>query len=326
MTNAPRNPIVVVCSADRSYLRPLGVTLVSLLANVDRARPLVIHVIDRQIQNADRELLERSLGDRAVSVCWHSPDRRGLVGVPLWGRMSISVYDKLLIADLVPADIDRALWLDSDTLVLADVAPLWDRGLGRHMLLAAQDSLVPLVSSQFGVAGYRDLGLRPDAKYFNTGVMLMNLDEWRQRRVSERAVDYLKKYANEVSFWDQEGLNAVLAGEWGELEPAWNWSVNVGRVGGDRVTNGAARIIHFNGNLKPWIYDRRDAYCRAYYDHVDRTSWPGWRPSTNWWAAAFRTYERTALRRGLFPIERVATSVWRGLTRRVVTSKDVENP
>ena len=60
-----------------------------------------------------------------------------------------------------------------------------------------------------------------------------------------------------MSFWDQEGLNAVLSGEWGELDPAWNWSVNVGRVDGDRVTNGAAKIVHFNGNLKPWTYDRR---------------------------------------------------------------------
>jgi lipopolysaccharide biosynthesis glycosyltransferase len=324
--DAPRNPIVVVCSTDRSYLRPLAVTLVSLFAHLDRTRQLVVHVIGRQISSADKELLARSLGDGPVSVCWHSPDRLRLVGVPLWGRMPISVYDKLLVADLALPEVDQALWLDSDTLVMADVAPVWDRGPGHHPLLAVQDSLVPLVSSRFGVARYRDLGLRPDAKYFNSGVMLMNLTEWRQRRVSARALDYLKHYANDVSFWDQEGLNAVLSGEWGELDPAWNWSVNLRWADGDRVTNGAAKIVHFNGNLKPWTYDRRDAHSRAYYEYVDRTSWPGWRPSTSWMAAAFRAYERTSLRRALYPIEQVGTSVWRGLTRKVVSVDDVKIP
>ncbi len=282
-------------------MRPLAVTLVSLLAHLDKARQLVVHVIDRQIPSADKELLARSLGDGAVTVCWHSPDRLRLVGVPLWGRMSISVYDKLLIADLALPEVDQALWLDSDTLVLADVAPVWDRGPGHHSLLAVQDSLVPLVSSRFGVARYRDLGLRPDAKYFNAGVMLMNLTQWRQRQVSGRALDYLKKYANDVSFWDQEGLNAVLSGEWGELDPAWNWSVNLRWANGDRVTNGAAKIIHFNGNLKPWTYDRRDAHYRAYYEYVDRTPWPGWRPSTSWMTAAVRSVRADIASTGVVP-------------------------
>ena len=193
--NHRRNPVVIVCSADGPYARPLAVTLVSLVAHLDRGRPLEIHVIDRRIPEADKDLLVRSLGRGAVKVLWHHPDRQSLVGVPLWGRMPISVYDKLLIADLLPPDIDQALWLDSDTLVLDDVAPLWDRGTGDHPVLAVQDSIVPLVSSRLGVARYRELGLRPDAKYFNAGVMVMNVGRWRRQRVTERALEYLKTYA-----------------------------------------------------------------------------------------------------------------------------------
>jgi lipopolysaccharide biosynthesis glycosyltransferase len=321
--DAQRNTIVV-SSADRRYVRPLAVTLVSLFAHLDKTRQLVVHVIDRGVPDEDKELIARSLDHGSASISWHSPDRHQLVGVPLWGRMSLSVYDKLLIADLPLPDVDQVLWIDSDTLVLADVAPLWDRGTGRHPVLAVQDVLVPFVSSQFGVARYRDLGLRPDAKYFNAGVILVNLAQWREERVSERALDYVKRYANDVSFWDQEGLNAVLCGRWGELDPVWNWTVSFERADDDHVAHGAAKIIHFNGNLKPWTYDRGDAHYRAYYQYVDRTSWPGWRPSRTWWSAAFRTYERTALRGALLPIEHAWTSVLRGLTRKVVTVEDVE--
>jgi lipopolysaccharide biosynthesis glycosyltransferase len=216
---------------------------VSVLAHLEPDRRINIHVIDGGISEADKCLVARSLGTRSVYLSWHIPDRSRFVGVPLWGRMPISAYDKLLVPDLLPPSTNQVLWLDSDTLVLGDIAPLWDRGAGRHAVLAVQDPLVPLVSSSFGVAHYRELKLQSSAKYFNAGVMLMNLRRWRELRVSGLALDYLKKYARDVTFWDQEGLNAVLAGEWGELEADWNRSVSLGRVDGRRRSprTGAAR-------------------------------------------------------------------------------------
>ena len=161
-------------------------------------------------------------------MSWHTPDRSRLVGVPLWGRLPVCVYNKLLVPDVVPAEVPTVLWLDCDTLVLGDISPLWDEGTGGNTLRAVQDSVVPLVSSDMGVARYRELGLRANAKYFNCGVMLMNMERWRQQRVSERALGYLKTYARDVAFLEQEGINAVLSDHWGPLDPQWNWSVSVG--------------------------------------------------------------------------------------------------
>src|SRR5207244_1433075 len=125
-------------------------------------------------------------------------------------------------------------------------APLWDRGTGDHAVLAVQDSIAPYVSSRFGVARYRELGLPPKAKYFNAGVLVLNLDRWRRERVTERALEYVKAYAHEVSFWDQEGLNAVLSGKWGELDSVWNWNACAGRAGGGQRTDAAVKIVHFS--------------------------------------------------------------------------------
>lgn len=223
-------------------------------------------------------------------------------------------------------NMEQALWLDGDTLSLADIGPLWDRGAGRHPVLAVQDPLVPFVSSCFGVAGYRKLGLRGSAKYFNAGVMLMNLGLWRQQQVSSRALEYLKRYARDVTFWDQEGLNAVLAGEWGELDAVWNYSVSLGGVNGRRTTDSQTKIVHFNGNLKPWRYDGRHSYFNTYYEYVDRTAWSGSRPAPRWLATVLRSYERSALRHFLYPTERFATRLWRKLTRRLATEEDVKDP
>src|SRR5207244_934035 len=163
-----------------------AVTLVSLRAQLDQSRQFVVHIIDGGVPQAEKDVLVRSLGARAVTVSWYPADRRSLVGVPLWGRLPIAVYDKLLIVDLLPSQIHQAIWLDCDTLVLDDVAPLWDCGTGDHAVLAVQDSIAPYVSSRFGVARYRELGLAPEAKYFNAGVLVLNLDRWRRDRVTER--------------------------------------------------------------------------------------------------------------------------------------------
>lgn len=320
-----RHTIVVVCSADRHYLQPLAVTLVSALSHIEPGRDVHLHVIDGTIPDPEKGLFIRSVSDKAVSVFWHCADRSRFLGVPLWGRLPISVYDKLLVPDLLPRDVDQALWLDGDTLVLGDVAPLWDRGTDLHPLLAVQDPSVPLVSSRFGVSRYRELGLPDSAKYFNAGVMLMNLPLWRQQQINSRALAYLKRYARDVTFLEQEGLNAVLAGAWGDLDPMWNWSVSVGRVHAQTTTNTRPVILHFSGNLKPWKYDGDHSYYRTYYEYVDRTAWAGMRPPSGWRAAAFRAYEHSALRRLLHPTEHIGMRLWMRFSRRLATENDVSS-
>jgi lipopolysaccharide biosynthesis glycosyltransferase len=315
--------VVIVCSADTDYVLPLTVMLASARAHLPARRHLAIHIIDENIPESEKAQLRRSLELDAVTISWHIADRSRLVGVPLWGRPPVCVYNKLLIPDVLPEAVHTALWLDSDTLVLGDISPLWDEGTADRAARAVQDPLVPLVSSDMGVARYRELGLRPDAKYFNCGVMLMNVRRWREHRVSDRALAYLKTYADDVAFWDQEGINAVLSDQWGPLDPQWNWSVNVGGAFRQRSVDPRVKIAHFSGNLKPWKHYGRNPYYALYYEYIDRTVFAGFRPRRRWHTAALRSYEQAAFRRMLLPSEKWGIKMWRAFTRRVATSKDV---
>ena len=220
--------VVIVCSADAGYVLPLTVMLTSVRAHLPARRHLDVHIIDENIPEPEKARVRSSLDLDAVTISWHTADRSRLVGVPLWGRLPISVYNKLLVPDVLPEEVHTALWLDSDTLVLGDISPLWDEGTADSTVRAVQDPVVPLVSSDLGVARYREFGLRPDAKYFNCGVMLINVRRWREQGVSDRALAYLKTYARDVAFLEQEGINAVLSDQWDSLDPQWNWSVSVG--------------------------------------------------------------------------------------------------
>ncbi len=114
----------------------------------------------------------------------------------------------------------------------------------------------------------------------------------------------------------------MLANNWHELEPAWNWSISL-PLSRPLADDARAHIVHFTGNLKPWKYRGRHSSHREYYEYLDRTVWSGWRPPHGWRAAALRSYHRAGVRRILLPSERLGTRFWKALTGRVATADDV---
>jgi lipopolysaccharide biosynthesis glycosyltransferase len=328
-----RQPIVIVCGADDHYVQPLAVMLRSAFANLSPERSVSLYLIDGGIQRNHKESLMRSWNQRSVSVHWLSPSESFFAGLPLWGRMPVSTYYKLLITKLLPPTLKKAIWLDSDLVVIGDLACLWDMDLGDRHALAVQDPAVPLVSSRDGIAHYHELDLSKDAKYFNAGVMVVNLDLWRRDDIPGCVLDYLRRYDGRVVFLDQEGLNAVLAGKWGELDPRWNHTTSVS----ERFRDGAQEwetarrrshpwIVHFTGNLKPWSYPQHNSAHALYFRYLDLTEWAGWRPKRRVSGLILGTYESSGLRHLLYPAEVLGMRFFRSLTRRHASGKEFSKP
>ena len=299
--------LVIACAADARFIRPLAVMLRSTIEHTAADRSLVVYVLHDGIGEVDRARVRSGWG-RHVRVHWLQPGHEEFRDLPLWGRMPVATYYKLALPELLPDSVGKVIWLDSDLIVNHDLGELWDLPLDGRPVLAAQDALVPLVSSRFGVAGFRALGIPPEARYFNAGVMLVDLEAWRRERIVPRAIAYLKSHRKDVFFWDQEGLNAVLAGRWGELDPRWNRSAST-------ATAGDAWIVHFTGGLKPWRYETGDRNCESYFRYLDMTAWNGWRPERTVLSRALGLYAGSRWRRFLRPVERWRMQLTRRLTR-----------
>jgi lipopolysaccharide biosynthesis glycosyltransferase len=320
MTSPESGPVVIACGADDRYVQPLAVMVCSVLANLSAGRAVVVYILDGGIAPAGKARLLESWSGAPVTPHWLPVRASRFSGLPLWGRMPVSTYLKLLVPELVPDHVERAIWLDCDLVALGDLSHLWaSESEGRH-LLAAQDQIVPFVSSRDGVAGYRELGLPTDAKYFNAGVMVIDLALWRRDDIAGRVFDHLRRYRERVTFWDQEGLNAVLSGQWGELDPRWNYNVSAGvhrsRGKRRRTPDDEPWIVHFTGNLKPWVYQGRNPYYARYFQYLDRTAWAGWRPEPTIRGRLAGLYEGSGLRGVLYPAESWGMHLFRAATRR----------
>jgi len=309
------SPLVVACAADVRYAVPLAVMLRSAIGNLSPGTALEIYVVSDGLDSAARDRVMGSL-PATTSLRWLERPQDEFAGLPNWGRMALTTYHKLTLGEWLPADVERAIWLDCDVLVTGDLARLWQLNLGPNVVLAAQDVLVPLVSSRFGVAGYGDLGLSHDAKYFNAGIMLIDVARWRREQVGAHARDYLRRFGKRVWFWDQEALNAALAGRWGALDPRWNWNPILHRP---TIGNAAADpwILHFSGKLKPWTYRGTSPHHALYNEWLERTAWSDCRPTHSWRGWALGAYETCRLRSLLLPLEQFQMRLVRWLTSRL---------
>lgn len=209
----------------------------------------------------------RRLMDVGARICWVSlsPAQMKLLGsfynadrFRHW-----ATYARVLLGDFLP-EFDRVIYLDTDTVVVGDLADLAASDLTGSTLGAVDDPLIA------GMYTRRLLG--PEAgrplkipRYFNAGVMLIDLTRWRHNRVTERLVELLLE-RRPYDFMDQDPLNVLLKNDWAELPDSWNRLVPqpgfvpaatsaVGRSGGARrhLLLDGAKVVHFIGSRKPWM-------------------------------------------------------------------------
>lgn len=287
--NKTHEPIIVVCAADNRYAMPLAVVIRSALENLNCDRQIIFFVIDGGIKPKNKDKILRSLNSNHLKQCeikWLQPSVDLLNNMKVSGHIKIAAYFRLLIPFLLSRNFVKAIYLDSDLIVQGDLSQLWDIDIGDNYLLAVQQLGIPYVSSLYGLANYKELEIPSDSKYFNSGVLVMNLEKWRTENISMRVIEYIEQNKDYVRWHDQDGLNAVLAGKWGELEPRWNqvpgfhnsyWKDSPFPKEDFNNALHDPYIIHFASSHKPWNSTIKYPANDLFFQYVDMTAWSGWR-------------------------------------------------
>ncbi|UIE37512.1 glycosyltransferase family 8 protein [Leptodesmis sichuanensis] len=297
---AANEPIFVVCAADNNYAMQLSVMARSVLANLRSSNRIVFFILDGGIKKDNKQKILRSLNSKNCEVKFieqfSTPEMRSIQEIHKYcetegatlhkGVISIATYYRLLLDRFLPDQIEKVIYLDCDLVVESDLMQLWQMDLGENYLAAVPDMWINSVSASNGLLNYQELGIPAHSKYFNAGVLLINLKRWRTDKITTKALTYLKQYKEYIRFHDQDVLNAVLAGQWKEIDPLWNQTPGIYEYPSwedspfpqdvyDKLVQNPY-IIHFAASAKPW--NSHDVHLKErFFRYVDMTQWAGWR-------------------------------------------------
>ncbi|MDX2215596.1 MAG: glycosyltransferase family 8 protein [Oculatellaceae cyanobacterium bins.114] len=279
-----QDPIVLVCAADDNYAMGLGVTVASALANLKHPYPIQLFVIDGGISPVNRRRLEQTCGSQA-ELTWLTPGSQ-VQSLHVSGHLTSATYYRLLIPELLPHSITKVIYLDSDLIVQGNLADLWNQPVGDYFALAVRDINTQIVSSKHGLLNYQELGIPSDTGYFNAGVLVINLEQWRRTKIAQRTIAYIRDNPHYVRWHDQDGLNAMFAGHWGDLNPQWNRASTLHRYASwqDSPYNQFVYeqlltqpyIIHFVESGKPWTPGFQHPEKYLFFHYLKRTAWSCW--------------------------------------------------
>lgn len=177
-------------------------------------------------------------------------------GVPLIKRYPREMYFRLLSGQILPTTVKRVIYLDPDLLVINALRPLWEIDLQGHMLAAAVHR---------GVTGIVDsvnqLRLGTKTSYFNSGILVMDLEQARAKIKLADITAAIDQHESELILPDQDILNFLYGADILEIpEEIWNYDTRKYLSYQTRSLNqhdihwvmAHTAILHYCGTPKPW--------------------------------------------------------------------------
>lgn len=261
----------VLLAATDNYAMPLAVAGHSMLDHVGPDRDVEIHVIDVGISDANKARVEQvwRAAHSRLQVVWQVPDLQAFSDLNV-GRYSLACLGRLVMESLFADEVERVLYLDCDIIVQTDIAELWDIPIAGSPIWAVRNA---------GDGDFKNYVLKnvpgidapEDSGYFNSGVLLINLPEWRAQDIGRSALAMLRNHGDKFIFPDQDSLNAVMAGSWGRLPMKWNKQVL--RIGQPEAAPFATPgIVHFTSR-KPWETSYAQRARMVFHNAYLRSGW-----------------------------------------------------
>jgi len=243
-----QNTIPVFYSVDDHYMPFLAVSIRSLIDNLSPTAQCDIYILNNGLDPVGAPRLTALATDRVrIHLCDVSAKLAPIAKkLNLRDYYTASIYFRLFIPSMFQG-YRKAIYLDADTVVNGDVSELYHVPLGKRLVAAISDDII---ASHEDFRRYAEEGLGiPYAEYFNSGVMLMNLEEFRRQEIEDRFVYLLNRYHFDTVCPDQDYLNILCRNQVLYLDKGWN------KMSIDECYEGVPRLIHYNMFYKPWQYD-----------------------------------------------------------------------
>lgn len=242
-----KNTIPIFFACNDKYIPYLDVAIISLISHVSPENEYRITILKTDVSEENQAIIKKH-ATKNVSVEFYdvadmlAPIRKTL---PAMFYFSIDAYYRLFIETAFP-QYDKAIYLDSDVVLLNDIAKLYETDVDGYLVGAVYEQNTDR-SPEFTNYVEEIIGI-PSYTYFNSGVMVMNLAEFRKQQVQQKFLWMLTTYHFDSLAPDQEYLNVICHGKVKYLPTGWN------KHSFPEPPQGELNLVHYALSNKPWHY------------------------------------------------------------------------
>lgn len=269
-----------ICFAtDDNYVKTTAIAIMSvLLTNKDEE--ISFYILSQSLTEENKEILKTTVlrysSKNQIYFCilTSSIIDKFSSTIKKEDHVSLAAYLRLFIPSLIPDNVQKILYLDGDIICVDSLLPLYETDLKDYSIAAIYDDITNKLETFVRLKYEKKNG------YFNSGVMLLNLNYWRLNKIQEKVLDFMLKN-KEICVWhDQDALNKILNGtvkftsiKYNVLERLFenenNYPTSFDTEIKEAVENPV--IIHFATNKKPWVYESKCPFTEVWlklYKHL----------------------------------------------------------
>ena len=273
----------VVYASDDKYSMIAGVSIESLYVSNREVTELQVYILASNITKDNKAKLETIAHQHNRSI--HFVDVQdssfGEIDVQRW---SVAAFARLYTPSLL-SDLHRILYLDCDVMVNEELLPLWETDIGEYSCAA--------VAEPFSSGHKKNIGQCASDVYYNSGVMLINLEKWREINAEQIFKDCIIKHNGHVPYVDQGVINEVfnrniyrLSAKYNVFTEYYEFSYKeVETYRADKIVYSqdeindaiqAPAIVHFVSSFltaRPWIEGSNHPYTKQWLLYKQATPW-----------------------------------------------------
>ncbi|MBW4557834.1 MAG: glycosyltransferase family 8 protein [Trichormus sp. ATA11-4-KO1] len=250
---------------DGKYEQHFGVAVTSLILN-NLENLTKVHIITKKITSSFKQKIDQLKTKAKIDFLIYEVEDREVANLKVSEHISSAAYYRLLAPDILPNHLSKILYLDSDLIVNGSILELYSYDISNYIVAAHGKKVVTTK---------KRLELNNNY-YFNSGVMLINLENWRNMNIGKQCLDFIRNYPHMIKLWDQDALNKVIDGQFLNLDQKWNSLVDL--YEGHSQANDQSIVVHFTGSLKPWHGWCISSEKELYWSYLRKSPWSNCSP------------------------------------------------
>lgn len=267
---------IALCTDD-NYIIPTIIFIKSIEIN-NINEDINYNIIYKDLKKENKQKLSYSLTNKKSTITFYQINTDILKDCPIRieDHVTLATYYRLLFPSIFPKSVSKILYLDIDILCLGSLSTFYEQNLTNYSCSVIHDE------RNNDESIFNRLNYSKSNGYFNAGVMLINLEYWRENKIQEKTLNFIQTNKEKCLWHDQDALNYVLNNtvKWSDFK--YNFTQGfffnkkdllISSTYYKAIDNASNNIclVHFSSAYKPWHIECNHplkSYYREFYTKI----------------------------------------------------------